>query len=102
MRLMGGLITLLLVAACAPPLWSRPDTNPEQAAQDLSECRRMAEQTQRRDVDIDTDILASRGLDWQRSGALPRKSYDFAQSGKERSDDIVERCMTGKGYSAGG
>lgn len=99
----GSLALLLALAACGGAgQWSKPDTSPEKAAQDLSECRHAAEIANRRDSDIDTDILASRGQDWERLGIISTKRAEYANSNQARSGDIVTRCMIGKGYTQGG
>lgn len=99
----GCLVFLLALAACAGGgQWSKPDTSREKAAQDYSECRHSAEIANRRDSDIDTDILAARGADWERSGVLQTKRAEFADSNSARSGDMVTRCMITKGYSRGG
>jgi hypothetical protein len=98
----GGLAVLLALAACGGVgQWSKPDTSREKAAQDYSECRHAAEIANRRDSDIDTDILASRGTDWERLGVIQTKRAEFADSNRARSGDIVTRCMIGKGYTQG-
>ena len=102
MRRIGGLALALMLAACADTPWSKPGVSPEKAAQDFSECRHAAELANRRDSDIDTDILASRGQDWERFGLLQTKRAVYADSNRARSGDMVERCMIAKGYTPGG
>jgi hypothetical protein len=97
-----SLALLLALAACGGGQLSKPDTSREKAAQDLSECRHVAEVANRRDSDIDTDILASRGQDWERSSIISTKRAEFADSNRVRSGDIVTRCMIAKGYTQGG
>lgn len=101
MRRIGGLALALMLAACAAT-WSKPGVSPEHAAQDLSECRHAAEVANRRDSDIDTDILASRGQDWERFGVISTKRAVFADSNRQRAGDMVDRCMIAKGYAPGG
>jgi len=99
----GSVVLLLVLAACGGAgQWSKPETTREKAAQDLSECRHVAEIANRRDSDIDTDILASRGQDWERLGIIQTKRDEFADSNRARSGDIVTRCMIGKGYTQAG
>jgi hypothetical protein len=99
----GSLVLLLAVPACGGVgQWSKPETTREKAAQDYSECRHAAEVANRRDSDIDTDILASRGTDWERLGVISTKRAEYADSNRVRSGDMVTRCMIGKGYTQGG
>jgi hypothetical protein len=98
----GSLVLLLALPACAGAgQWSKPETTREKAAQDYSECRHAAELANRRDSDIDTDILASRGTDWERLGVISTKRAEYADSNRARSGDMVTRCMIGKGYTQG-
>jgi hypothetical protein len=99
----GSLAVLLALAACGGAgQWTKPETSREKAAQDYSDCRHLAEVANQRDSDIDTDILASRGTDWERLGVISTKRAEFADSNRVRSGDIVTRCMIGKGYTQGG
>jgi hypothetical protein len=99
----GSLAVLLALAACGGAgQWTKPETSREKAAQDYSDCRHLAEVANQRDSDIDTDILASRGTDWERLGVISTKRAEFADSNRARSGDIVTRCMIGKGYTQGG
>lgn len=99
----GSLVLLLALAGCdGGGQWSKPETTREKAAQDYSECRHAAEVANRRDSDIDTDILASRGTDWERLGVISTKRAEFADSNRARSGDMVSRCMIAKGYTQGG
>jgi len=102
MRSICSLSLLLVLAACGGAgSWSKTGVTPEKAAQDYSECRYSAELAQRRDSNIDTDILATRGQDWERIGVLQTKRNDYADANSARSGDMVARCMIGKGYTTG-
>jgi hypothetical protein len=103
MRRIGGLaLTLALALAGCGGSWTKAGVSPEAAAQDLSECRHSAEVANRRDSDIDQDILASRGQDWEKYSVIQTKRDEFADSNRARSGDMVERCMIAKGYSPNG
>jgi hypothetical protein len=102
MRRTGGLALALMLAGCGGPQWSKPGVSLEAAAQDLSECRHAAEIANRRDSNIDQDILASRGFDWERFSVIQTKRDDYADSNRLRSGDMVDRCMIAKGYAPGG
>jgi hypothetical protein len=100
MRRIGGLALALLLGACGST-WTKAGVAPEMAAQDLAECRHAAEVADQRDTDIDTDILASRGQDWERYDTLFLKRDSYADSNRARTSDIVDDCMAAKGYSDG-
>ena len=98
-----SLVLVLPLAACAGPgAWTKDGVAPAKTAQDLADCRHVAEEALSRDVNIDTDIIASRGPDWERLNALGLKRLDYEASNNARSGDIVERCMSGKGYTRDG
>jgi hypothetical protein len=102
MRTFTILGLLLAVSACSGAgEWSKPGVSPEKAAQDYSECRHSAELAHRRDSDIDNDILASRGLDWEHFDLLQIRRDAYADSDNARNADFVDRCMVGKGYTGG-
>lgn len=102
MRSWFHLAFLLTLAACTSTGgWHKPGVPPEQAARDYAECRHKAELALRRDSNIDTDILATRGQEWARLGTLQSKRDEYDDSNSARSGDIVERCMIAKGYAAG-
>ena len=102
MRGIGTLALMLLLAGCGGGQWSKPGVSREKAAQDYSECRHRAEIANQRDSNIDTDILASRGQDWERRSVLTLKREGYADSNRLRSGDIVPRCMIAKGYTQHG
>lgn len=101
MRSIGAAALLLLaLAACSGSGgWQKPGVTPGTAAADYAECRHAAEIAFRRDSDIDTDILASRGADWQKIGVLQEREDDYAASDNARQKDTVSRCMLDKGYT---
>ncbi len=99
MRRIGTLVLVLLLTGCGGGQWTKAGVSREKAAQDYSDCTRLAEAANQRDSNIDTDILASRGTDWQRSGTLGIRRETYADSNRARSSDIITRCMIGKGYT---
>ncbi len=102
MRWIVSLGLVLVVTGCGGAHWSKQGVSPEKAAQDYSECSHLAELANQRDSNIDTDILASRGQDWERLGTLSVRRDTYADSNRARSGDIITRCMIGKGYRQGG
>lgn len=100
MRLCLVLASLLALAACSGAGgWSKPGVPPERVAADLGECRHTAQLALSRESNIDADILASRGADWSRTGALESERASDARSAAPRSAAIVEGCMMDKGYT---
>jgi hypothetical protein len=98
-----ALLLGLSVAACAAEgAWTKDGTSREQAARDYAECRSLAQSAMRRDTDIDQDIMATRGGDWQRTGVITARRATYAAHNEAQSADIVARCMVGKGYAPAG
>ena len=95
-------VALCLVGCAGEPQWSKDGVSPEAAARELADCRSAAQEATQRDTNIDTDILASRGLDWQRSGVLDLKVATYNAQNRDLSGDIVQQCMIGKGFAPGG
>ncbi len=95
-------LLLALVACSGPGGWQKPGVAPGDAAADYAECRHTAEVAFRRDTNIDTDILATRGQDWQRDGVLQSEQYDDAATDNALQKDTVSRCMIDKGYTSTG
>jgi hypothetical protein len=102
MRSIFALALLLSLAACSGSGgWQKEGVSPEAAAADYAECRHSAQIADRRDSDIDADILATRGQDWQRIGVLQMRRNDYADSNAARQGDNISRCMKEKGYTGG-
>jgi hypothetical protein len=97
----AALLALPLAACSATGRWQKAGVTPAMAAADYAECRHAAEIAFRRDSDIDTDILASRGADWEKIGVLQTREGEYAASDNARQKDTVSRCMLDKGYSTG-
>ncbi|HZS82905.1 MAG TPA: hypothetical protein VFA50_08535 [Stellaceae bacterium] len=95
---------LLLLASCgtAGGGWTRPGADDEAVARDLGECRAEARAATRRDAQIDADILASRGNDWQRTGTLALQRDNMAASRSAKGDAVLAACMAAKGYHRAG
>lgn len=102
MKWIIGLALVCSLAGCAGSAeWTKEGVSHQTAAQDLAECRSDAQAATRRDTNIETDILASRGRDWQNSGALDTKQATFAAETQGTEKDVITRCMIGKGYAPG-
>jgi len=91
---------LLLLAACTNDAarWSKAGVDEDRVSADLEGCRSEARAATRRDAQIDADILASRGGDWQRAGTLGVQQQQMAASRRVNTDSIIARCMAEKGY----
>lgn len=100
-RLLACALIAAGLAACAGQTWTKPGADPAQARADLQECTRAAEPVVERDRRIDTDIAATRGEDWRRSGiTATRKDMSEARTSGRR-DDLVGACMRARGYEMG-
>jgi len=89
----------LLLAACSSKLqWVKPGASSDTVSDDLAECRALANAATRQDAAIDQDILASRGLDWERNNTLQAKKSTFALQDQGHTRDIIADCMSAKGY----
>jgi len=102
MRVSWSLGVALCLAACASsPQWTKQGVSPQATASDYADCRSQAQEATRRDNNIDADILASRGRDWEQSGTLSTHEAIFANEDYRKSDDVVKACMIAKGYAPG-
>ena len=90
---------LALVACASEPQWVKDGVSGKQAAADYSDCQSQAQNSTQRDSNIEADIMASRGHDWQQSGTLGAHEAAFAAESQKQSDQIVRECMIGKGYA---
>jgi hypothetical protein len=92
-------LALAVVACGIQGEWTKEGTSPEAAARDLAACRSLAQSAIKRDVDIDQDIMATRGHDWQTSGVMTARRATYDAHNQAATGDIVTRCMSGKGYA---
>jgi hypothetical protein len=97
------LASVLALSGCSShPDWSKDGVAPEAAAKELADCQSIARDATARDTNIITDILATRRNDWQRTGVMDTHVQAFQTEDRDRSGDIVNRCMIGKGFVPGG
>jgi hypothetical protein len=89
----------LALAACAAPRWTKAGASPEQAANDYAQCNALAGEANARENAIESDILASRGHDWENQGTLSAHTDVYAAETQHRTGDIIRRCMEAKGYA---
>ena len=100
MRRACFLVLLLALSACSGgSQWNKPGADPQIVRADLRDCESEARALTRQDENIDNDIMATRGQDWQRTGTLGAKRETLALQNQGRSGNIVEQCMRAKGYS---
>lgn len=99
MHRLAAALLILALAACADRSWQREGVADDRLRQDLAACQAEARVAVRRDLDIDSDIMASRGQDWQTGGVLGIKRDVMRTQAEGRAEDIVARCMRAKGYS---
>lgn len=95
------ILGLSSLTGCGGAAWTKEGTTQQAAAEDLADCNSLAQSATQRDSNIDTDILASRGHDWQQTHVTGiERDADAAQT-KDLSQDVVTRCMIAKGYVPG-
>jgi hypothetical protein len=82
--------------------WTKEGVSQEVTAADYAECRHAAQHDIQRDVNIDTDIVASRQDDWDKSQSTKTFLADDASNNRKLSGDIVKGCMESKGYAPSG
>ena len=93
-------IALALAACAGPPQWTKAGVGADTIATDYADCRSQAHQETRRDNNIQSDILASRGHDWEQSGTLAAHNDVFASEDQHRFGDVLGDCMRLRGYTA--
>lgn len=93
---------LALVACASQPEWTKEGASPQVTDRELADCKSLAREATARDTNIMTDIMATRGQDWQRTGVMEPHVQNFNAETRNRGDDVVNRCMIGKGYVPGG
>jgi hypothetical protein len=82
--------------------WSRSGTSPQQTATEFSDCQSQARVATQRDTNIMNDIMATRGNDWRQTQVMSTQTSVFAAENHDRTSDIINRCMIGKGFVPGG
>jgi hypothetical protein len=94
----AALAAISLAACAGGGGWQKEGVSSAQRSQDLSECQSEARSVLQRDTAIDADILASRSYDWQKSNILSTRQESMRATNRGRSEEIIGRCMNGKGY----
>ena len=94
---------VVILAGCAGTGdWTRPGTSSQKTAAELADCQSQARAATDRDTNIMSDIMATRGNDWRQTGVMSTQMSMFAAENHNRTSDIVNRCMIGKGFAPGG
>ena len=101
-RLVGLIVAAVVLAGCVGPTWTKDGATPPLVAKDLSDCNSIAAGATQHDTNINQDILAARGKDWQDTGALSTVQQTYSAQTQPQSADIVSQCMISKGYAPGG
>jgi hypothetical protein len=103
----GGRLVLaasLALAGCGGGAsgWVKPGGEAGDAARAYQECRDLAADAVRTDIDIDQDIAASRASDVQRSAVMQEQAWITRQHTQDRGAAIVAACMRAKGFAPAG
>lgn len=100
-RIISLTLAVLLLGCADNPGWSRQGSTSQQTAEELADCQTQAREATTRDTDIMDDIMATRGNDWRQTGVMSTHVSEFAAENHDRTSDIVNRCMIGKGFVPG-
>ena len=92
------LLTLLLSGCAAAGGWTKPGADAAAVGRDYDDCRTMATGAVKTDAEIDQDILATRGTDWQRSSIARIAPQTMREHTRDRAASIVDACMQRKGF----
>ena len=95
-------LALVLMGCAGDPNWSRQGSSSQQTAGELADCRTQAREATERDTNIMTDILATRGQDWRNTDVMQTQMAEFSAEDHNRTSDLINRCMIGKGFVPGG
>jgi hypothetical protein len=108
MRLRGprrwGALGCALLALCGPVpgAWVKPGAGPAETARIYGYCRARADAAFRHERQIDQDILATRGNDWQRAGTIYGERSDMFSEAADRAGAVLTLCMRARGFARAG
>ena len=94
-------LAVILTGCAGTGDWTRSDTSPKQTAAEFSDCQSQARAATQRDTNIMNDIMATRGNDWRQTQVMSTQTSLFAAENHDRTSDIINRCMIGKGFVPG-
>jgi hypothetical protein len=81
--------------------WSKRGATQEAADKNLRECAEQADLAVRTQVNIDTDIAASREIDWRADGTYDVNVQIQRDQTNALRDRLIGRCMIMRGYLIG-
>jgi hypothetical protein len=95
------MLALTTLAGCGDSdNWTKPGADAAGAGQALQECQAVTATATKTDADIDQDIGASRGADYQRSDFVRTQKQQARDTTRDRAAAILAACMQAKGYKA--
>lgn len=104
-----GALGCLLFILCGPASggpaggpWTKPGVGPAEAAHVYAYCRARAEAAFKSERDVDQDILATRGSDWQRAGTLSSERSQMGAEAAGRLAAVIAGCMRAHGFARAG
>ena len=86
-------------AAASASAWSKPGADAAGAESAYRDCLEAVDTVIGKDFNIDQDIAASRGGDFQRSSFAGRSLRDTQQNNRDRAQTMLSSCMRGKGFT---
>ena len=104
-----GALGCLLFILCGPAPggprgdhWVKPGVGPAEAARVYGYCRAQADAAFKSERDVDQDILATRGSDWQRGGTLHIQRSQMGAAAAGRAAAVIAGCMRAHGFARAG
>ena len=95
------MLALTTLAACGgSDNWTKPGADAAASGQALQECQAVTATATKTQEDIDQDIGASRGADYQRSDFARTQNQQARDTTRDRAAAIVDSCMQAKGFKA--
>ncbi|HEV8679614.1 MAG TPA: hypothetical protein VGQ90_09585 [Stellaceae bacterium] len=91
-------LALLLTGCTAAGDWTKSGADAAATAGAYEDCRAVAAAAVKTDADIDQDIFATRGVDWQRSRVTRIAPRTMREHTQDRAAAIVDACMERKGF----
>jgi hypothetical protein len=100
-----GALGCVLFTLCGPTPggpWVKPGIGPAEAARVHRTCRARAEAAFQSEREVDQDILATRGSDWQRAGTLSSERSQMGAEAAGRLAAVIAGCMRSHGFARAG